>query len=324
MTTPETLPSGISVVVPVYNSEGSLTPLLERLAAALPDLAARYEVILVNDGSRDGSWPVIEQLVARYDWVRGIDHMRNYGQHNALLTGIRQAHYATLITMDDDLQHPPEEIAKLLAKLDEGYAVVYGTPQHEQHGLWRDMASQVTKYVLQAAMGADVARNISAFRVFRTDVRRAFEHYSSHYVNIDVLLTWGTTRFAAQPVRHDARTIGVSNYTFRSLVRHTFNMMTGFSTMPLKFASMLGFGLTVFGILVLVYVVGRALMQGISVPGFAFTASIIAVFSGAQLLALGIMGEYMARMYARTMNRPASVIGRQIGPEADEAATDAE
>lgn len=324
MMTPEVLPTGISVVVPVYNSEGSLTPLLERLAAVLPDLAPRYEVILVNDGSRDGSWPVIEQLVAQYEWVRGIDHMRNYGQHNALLTGIRQARYATLVTMDDDLQHPPEEIAKLLAKLDEGYTVVYGTPQHERHGLWRDMASQVTKYVLQAAMGAEVARNISAFRVFHTDLRRAFERYSSHYVNIDVLLTWGTTRFAAQPVRHEPRTIGVSNYTFRSLVRHTFNMMTGFSTMPLKFASMLGFGLTIFGILVLVYVVGRALLEGISVPGFAFTTSIIAVFSGAQLLALGIIGEYMARMYARTMNRPASVIGHKIGFEVDEEATDAE
>lgn len=324
MTLPAPLPPGLSVVIPVYNSEGSLPPLLEQLAQTLPDLAPQYEAILVNDGSRDGSWAVIEALAARYPWVRGIDHMRNYGQHNALLSGIRLARYATIVTMDDDLQHPPAEIAPLLAKLEEGYDVVYGKPRQEQHGLWRDLASQVTKYVLQAAMGAEVARNISAFRAFRTDVRRAFEHYNSHYVSIDVLLTWGTTRFAAVPVRHDPRTIGVSNYTFPKLMRHTFNMMTGFSTLPLQFASFLGFGLTLFGVLVLLYVVGRALLGGVVVPGFAFTASIIAVFSGAQLLALGIIGEYMARMYARTMNRPASVIGRQVGFPPEEMPADGE
>ncbi|GAB4573712.1 MAG: undecaprenyl-phosphate 4-deoxy-4-formamido-L-arabinose transferase [Anaerolineae bacterium] len=309
----DNLQAGLSVVIPVYNSEGSLEPLIERLGAVLPALADAYEVILVNDGSRDKSWAVIEQLVSRHAWVRGVDLMRNYGQHNALLCGIRLARFATLVTMDDDLQHPPEEIGKLLAKLAEGYDVVYGTPQREQHGLWRDLASQMTKYVLQAAMGAEVARQISAFRVFRTDVRRAFANYDSHFVSIDVLLTWGTTRFAAIRVRHDPRTIGVSNYSFGKLVRHTFNMMTGFSTLPLQVASMLGFGFTLFGILVLVYVVGRALIQGTVVPGFAFTASIIALFSGAQLLALGIIGEYLARMYVRSMDRPSSTARTTIG-----------
>ncbi|NPV67325.1 MAG: glycosyltransferase family 2 protein [Anaerolineae bacterium] len=324
MTLPVSLPPGISVVIPVYNSENSLEPLLARLADVLPTLTPRYEVILVNDGSRDRSWAAIERLAARYPWVRGVDLMRNYGQHNALLCGIRLAAYATLVTMDDDLQHPPEEIGKLLAKLDEGYDVVYGTPRQEQHGLWRDIASQVTKYVLQTAMGAEVARQISAFRVFRTKLRHAFADYNSPFVSIDVLLTWGTTRFAAVPVRHDPRTIGVSNYTFRKLVRHTFNMVTGFSTLPLQFASLLGFSLTFFGVLVLVYVVGRALLEGVVVPGFAFTVTIIAIFSGAQLLTLGIIGEYLARMYSRTMNRPSSVVSQVIGFGAEEKTHDGE
>lgn len=318
MTVATSLPAGISVVIPVYNSENSLEPLLARLADVLPALAPRYEVILVNDGSRDGSWAVIERLAGRYPWVHGVDLMRNYGQHNALLCGIRLAVYATLVTMDDDLQHPPEEISKLLARLEEGYDVVYGTPQQEQHGLWRDLASQVTKYVLQTAMGAEVARQISAFRAFRTAVRYAFADYDGPFVSIDVLLTWGTTRFAAVPVRHDPRTIGVSNYTFRKLVRHTFNMVTGFSTLPLQFASLLGFSMTLFGMLVLVYVVGRALLEGVVVPGFAFTVTIITIFSGAQLITLGIIGEYLARMYARTMNRPSSVINRMVGFSAGE------
>jgi glycosyltransferase involved in cell wall biosynthesis len=136
--------------------------------------------------------------------------------------------------LDDDLQNPPEEIPRLLAKLNEGNDVVYGTPQQEQHGLWRDLASRITKIALQKSMGVDTARNVSAFRVFRTQVREAFFDYRSSFVSIDVLLTWGTTRFAAVKVQHAERTVGQSNYTFGKLVTHALNMMTGFSTWPLQ------------------------------------------------------------------------------------------
>jgi len=234
--------------------------------------------------------------------------MRNYGQHNALLAGIREAQYPVIITMDDDLQNPPEEIPLLLAKLHEGYDVVYGTPAREQHGLSRDLASRVTKLALQSAMGAETARKVSAFRVFRTRVREAFANYQGPFVSIDVLLTWGTTRFAAVSVRHDPRRIGKSNYTFRKLVTHALNMMTGFSVLPLQLASLMGFGFALFGLLMLVYVLGRYLIQGGSVPGFPFLASTIAIFSGVQLLALGIIGEYLARMHFRMMERPTYVI----------------
>ncbi len=243
-------------------------------------------------------------LSSEYELLGGINLMRNYGQHNALLCGIRAARYEVIVTMDDDLQHPPEEIPKLLDKLAEGYDVVYGTPQKEQHGFWRDMASQVTKLALQNAMGSETACNVSAFRAFRTRVRDAFANYQGPFVSIDVLLTWGTTRFAAVPVRHDPRRMGVSNYTFRKLVTHAFNMMTGFSVLPLQLASLIGFAFTLFGLGVLVYVIGRYLIQGGSVPGFPFLASVVAIFSGAQLFALGIIGEYLARMYFRMMERP--------------------
>jgi len=223
------LRSSISVVVPVFNSEGTLDELVSRLKTVLSQFAAEWEIILVNDGSQDESWRVICELARQYSWIRGIDLMRNYGQHNALLAGIREAQYPVIITMDDDLQNPPEEIPLLLAKLHEGYDVVYGTPAREQHGLSRDLASRVTKLALQSAMGAETARKVSAFRVFRTRVREAFANYQGPFVSIDVLLTWGTTRFAAVSVRHDPRRIGKSNYTFRKLVTHALNMMTGFS-----------------------------------------------------------------------------------------------
>jgi len=268
--------------------------------------------VLVNDGSRDQSWKVIQELSRSFPWVRGINLMRNYGQHNALLCGIRAARFDTLVTMDDDLQHPPEEIHKLVAKLEEGFEVVYGFPEHEQHGLLRDIASGLTKLALQKSMGAETARHVSAFRAFRTQARDAFANYHSPFISIDVVLTWATTRFVAIQVRHDPRQAGISNYTFGMLFRHAMNMMTGFSILPLQLANLMGFLCTVFGAVVLVFVVGRYLLYGTTQQGFPFLASIIAIFSGTQLLALGIIGEYLARMHFRMMERPTYTIREQI------------
>jgi undecaprenyl-phosphate 4-deoxy-4-formamido-L-arabinose transferase len=233
--------------------------------------------------------------------------MRNYGQHNALLCGIRAARGDFIVTMDDDLEHQPEEIPRLFARLQEGFDVIYATPEHEQHGLWRAIASRITRLALRSAAGASVARNVSAFRVFRTELRDAFAGYQAPFVSIDVLLTWATNRFGAVKIPFKPRWSGSSTYTFGKLVRHALDMMTGFSTAPLQLASLIGFGCTLFGLVVLVFVVGRYFLEG-SIPGFPFLASIIAIFSGAQLFALGVIGEYLARMHFRTMNRPAYAI----------------
>jgi glycosyltransferase involved in cell wall biosynthesis len=302
--------SSISVVVPAYNSELSLPDLAIRLEAVLKIATPNYELILVDDGSRDGTWEVIRGLVESNDWIRGVRLMRNYGQHNALLCGIRLARYDITVTMDDDLQHPPEEIPSLLERLaGDALDVVYGTPAQEQHGLWRDVATQVTKFALQSTMGGKIARKAGAFRAFRTKLREGFAGYDGPYVSLDVLLTWSTTRFGAISVRHDARKLGASNYTFRKLVVHALNMVTGFSTWPLQLASLVGFFFTVVGIAALLFVLIRYLIQGGSVPGFSFLASIIAIFSGAQLFSLGIIGEYIARMHARAMQHPTYAIG---------------
>lgn len=298
------LSAGVSVVIPVFNSETICAELIGRLGQVLTASGARFEVLLVNDGSHDRSWAQISNLAAEYPWVRGVDLMRNYGQHNALLCGIRAARLNVIVTLDDDLQNPPEEIPKLLERLTAECDVVYGTPERERHGFWRDVASRVTKLALQSAMGVEIARSVSAFRAFRTELREAFAHYDGPFVSIDVLLTWGTTRFAAIPVRQDPRRRGVSHYTFRNLMTHALNMLTGFSTLPLQIASLMGFVLTLLGVGILVYVLARYFFGGNRVPGFPFLASIIAIFSGAQLFALGIIGEYIARMHFRMMARP--------------------
>lgn len=302
----------LSIVVPVFNSAPELGVLRDRVRGAMADMGVTHELVLVNDGSVDDSWARIVALVSRCPEVRGINLMRNYGQHNALLCGVRAARAPVIATIDDDLQNPPEAIARLLAKLNEGYDVVYGTPQMEQHSFLRNVASRVTKIALQSAMGAETARHVSAFRVFRTRARDAFESYQGPFVNVDVLLTWGTTRFAAIEVPREPRTRGTSNYTVRLLITHALNMMTGFTTLPLQVASFIGFGLTVFGAFVLAYVIGRYIWTGASVPGFPFLASIITIFSGAQLFSLGIIGEYLARMHFRMMERPPYVVGEAV------------
>src|ERR1700719_887698 len=153
----------VSVVVPVYNSSAVLPLLVEELHRVLDGCSSRYEVIFVNDASPDQSWAVIRELAQRHAWIHPINLMRNYGQHNALLCGIRAACYDVIVTMDDDLQHPPEEIPNLLAQLTDRYDVIYGVPQQEQHGLGRDLASWITKLALPNIMGAEIARKVSAF-----------------------------------------------------------------------------------------------------------------------------------------------------------------
>ncbi|MFC1630584.1 glycosyltransferase family 2 protein [Pseudomonadota bacterium] len=300
----------IACVVPVYRSQAILRELHRRIVEAIEPIDPNFELLFVEDCGGDDSWEVIRILAKEDPRVRGIQMARNYGQHNALLCGIRAAKGEIIVTLDDDLQNPPEEIPKLLYQLNQGSDVVYGTPEQEQHGFLRDAASRITKMALQSAMGADTARNVSAFRAFRTKLRNAFEAYRSPTVNIDVLLTWGTTRFSAVPVIHDTRYIGESGYTLRKLITHALNMMTGFSTVPLQMASVMGFTVAAMGFVILIYVVGRYLIFGTSVPGFPFLASIITIFSGAQLFALGIFGEYLARMHFRSMERPPYVVSQ--------------
>jgi glycosyltransferase involved in cell wall biosynthesis len=262
----------------------------------------------VEDCGRDESWSIICELACQFPNITGIKLSRNYGQHNALLCGIRAAKGNVIVTMDDDLQHPPEELPKLLEKLSEGFDVVYGAPEKEPHGFLRGLASQITKLVLQKSMGAETARQISALRAFKAKLSDAFEDYRNPSVNIDVMLTWVTTNFSVVKVRHEQRKSGVSGYTMRMLIRHAFNMMTGFSALPLQMASITGFVFALFGFLVLAYVLIRYFAIGAVVPGFAFLASIIAVFSGAQLLAIGVIGEYLARIHFRTMERPPFIV----------------
>lgn len=296
--------STVSVVIPVFNAEATISELCSEIITELENKVQDFEIVLVEDCSRDNSWQLIKSLAAENERIHGISLGKNFGQHNALLCGIRSARHEVIVTIDDDLQHPPSQIPLLLEELAEGHDVVYGVPRVEQHGFLRNAASRLTKLALQSTIGTEAARNVSAFRAFSTHLRDGFHDFQSPHVSIDVLLTWATARFSSVKVEHRPRANGVSNYTLRKLISHAFNLVTGFSSLPLKLASVAGFVLTIFGLLILSYVLVRYFVNGGSVPGFAFLASIITIFSGTQMFVMGIFGEYLARIHFRTLNQP--------------------
>lgn len=298
----------VTVVIPVFNSSSTLAPLVDRCCSVLANWTTDFEIILVNDCSLDDSWIVICQIVRSLSRTTAINLVGNYGQHNALLCGIRQARGDIIVTIDDDFQNPPEEILKLLDKLESGYDVVYGTPLDDQHPMFRKFASKSTKFVLQKAMGAQTASNISAFRAFRTNLRMAWATASEPSINLDVLLTWSSRSFVSVPVKHNTRMAGVSNYTTAKLLKHALNMITGFTVLPLRLAGFLGLFLSLLGFTTLFYILLSYLIHGPTVPGFAFLASIVSFFGGFHFLALGILGEYLARIHLRTAGQPQYVI----------------
>ncbi len=300
----------ISVVIPVYNSEKIIGTLVEILIDVLTDLCNSFEIILVNDSSSDNSSKIISKLNQDYEQVNFLELAKNYGQHNALLCGIRHAKYEIIVTLDDDLQNPPEKIPDLLNQLNKGYDVVYGAPiKLENGGILRNLTSIITKSLfLRYIMGVNEAKYVSPFRIFRTKIRESFKDYNLKFVTLDVLLTWGTNNFSHVYIEHEKRKIGKSNYNVRMLIQHALNMITGFTVLPLQLATILGLIFSIFGFSVLAFVVISYFYNDRNVEGFTFLASIISLFSGVQLLSMGIMGEYLARIYHAQIGKPQYII----------------
>lgn len=306
-----TVPSSpsVSVVIPCYRSEATIGSLVEGLHESLED--REYEVICVVDGSPDDTWSVVESL-ARHPRVRALDLMRNYGQHNAVLAGVRAARNEVVVTMDDDLQHSPGDVPKLVEALDEGVDLVYAVPEEEPHGFWRGLGSRSGKRLIARLLGVSGARQISAFRAFRTEMRSSFEDVKDAFVSIDVLLSWTGSIVRSISVKMNKRPSGESNYTFRTLLRHTVNMVTGYSAAPLRVVTWVGFLTALVGLVLFIYVLILFFSGQTQVAGFTTIAAMIAMFSGTQLFALGILGEYIGRLHSRSISRPSYVVRREI------------
>lgn len=296
-----------SVVIPVYNSENSLAELISRIIKVLTPISENFEIILVDDGSYDNSWSVLKNLSQKDNRIKGFRLMRNFGQHNALICGFNHATGENIITLDDDLQNPPEEIPKLITKKKTGgFDVVYGEYISKKHSIFRNLGSGFIQFLYKRIF--KVKKNFTTFRIISGTVIRNVVNYKSSFVFIDGLIAYITRNIGYADVEHKKRTAGSSNYNPAKLLKLSFNMLTNFTIFPLQFTSFLGFIFAIAGFVLGIYFLIRKLFFDISVPGYASLIITIAVFSGVQLISLGLIGEYLGRIHLNINQHPQFII----------------
>ena len=300
----------LSIVIPVFNGARSVAELI----GALEDLPipGGHEIVLVNDGSADNSLEVIRAL---FDKTRVpitlVDLARNYGEHNAVMAGLRHASGAHVITMDDDLQNPPEEVQRLLSFTQHsGKEVVYTYYQDKRHPIWRNLASRFANRVADFVLDKPSGLYLSSFRCMSAFVVREITRYEGPFPYVDGLILQVTQDIDRLLVDHLPRSAGRSNYTMRRLLRIWMNMFVNFSVMPLRISTLSGFFLSGLGAIGGTIVVGEALFRS-PPPGWASLMAAVLLLSGVQLLILGIVGEYLGRLYL-TMNRKPQFVVKEV------------
>jgi undecaprenyl-phosphate 4-deoxy-4-formamido-L-arabinose transferase len=300
-----------SVVIPVYRSAETLRALLERLSTVLDDLGSPYEIVLVDDGSPDDSWHILCELRRLYpDRVVAVQLMRNYGQHNALMCGFRRSRGRFIVTMDDDLQNPPEEVPKLLEALRaRDLDLVYGSYGSKAHSGWRNLGSRLVNAFFRMVFRSGVT--VTSFRAIRRELLESIFSYNLNFTFIDGLLAWNTQRIGEVAVDHQPRAKGRSGYSLSKLAVLALNLFTNFSLLPLQVVSLCGLVVSVAGLLTALYYLVEFVLHQITVPGYASTIIAVLVLGGLQLLSLGIMGEYLGRLHLN-VNRKPQYTERQI------------
>jgi len=297
-----------SVVVPVYNSQHTLTPLYERLKAVFDrELEASFELILVDDASADGSWEVMQALRQRDKAVRIVQLVNNAGQHNALMCGFSYARGAYVITMDDDLQNPPEEIPVLYRAIQQGgLDLVVGVPEEKKHSLFRNTGTVVMNRLHEKVLNKPSHLRFGSFRIFTAEAvaRMLALRTSYHYITANILRVISHRRIANVTVQHHSRTVGRSGYTLGRLVKLASNLIINHSAIPLRMGIYLGFFISALCILYGLYIVGRIILVGpFGVAGWATTVVLTSFLFGLLFLFLGIMGEYIYRIL-NEINQP--------------------
>ncbi len=288
----------LSIIIPVYGSEETLRELINRIEAACDKTSRSYEIICVNDGSLDNSWKTLVALVSEQpnQRLKAIDLMRNFGQHNALMCGIRHSSGKLIITIDDDLQNPPEEIPKLIHAIEESRAdLVYGQYVSKQHKPWRNLGSAVVNAFYRFVFKNNIT--ITSFRIFRGELGQSIASYNLNFTFIDGLLAWNTQRISSTPIEHHPRACGRSNYSIAKLSTLAMNLLTNFSLIPLQAVSAIGFLTSVCGLLAGFYYLVLYLLGKIVVAGYASLIIAVLVLGGLQMLSIGVVGEYLGRLH---------------------------
>jgi undecaprenyl-phosphate 4-deoxy-4-formamido-L-arabinose transferase len=301
----------LSIVIPVYRSAVILPALIERLAGVLPKRYSSYEVILVDDASPDDTWQSIETLCQSYAWVKGVGLRTNAGQHGAIVAGLNHASGDVIVTMDDDLQHSPEDIPFLVDKIQEGHDVCYATFNSRHHERWKIWGSRFNNFVANILLKKPRDLYLSSFKAFHREIRNEIIKYQGPFPYVDGLILSVTRHIVSIEVEHHPRLEGKSNYSFVKLVRLWTHMATNFSILPLRVASYLGIAFSIAGfVLAIVLVVARLSSAEIPV-GWTSLAVAILVIGGIQLLALGAIGEYLGRAFLVLNRQPQFVVRRK-------------
>ncbi len=298
---------GLTIVVPVYRGAATVGTLVAALSALAPE--GGIEIVLVNDGSPDNSGEVCRALAASATVpMTYIEHARNFGEHNAVMSGLRHARGAYVITMDDDLQNPPEEVIRLYDHARRGnWDVVYTRYAEKMHEGWRNLGSRFANAVADRLIDKPRGLYLSSFRCMSALVVREVVRYTGPYPYIDGLVMQVTQRIDSIEVKHLARFEGRSNYTMVRLIRLWMNLATSFSVAPLRFAAYAGVGMGFLGMLAAGFVILEAFM-GETPSGWASTMTVTLLVAGAQFLILGVLGEYVGRAYLAANGKPQGVV----------------
>jgi glycosyltransferase involved in cell wall biosynthesis len=306
--TPASVPA-LSVVIPVYNGAGTIGTVVSALSG-LP-VAAAMEIVLVVDGSPDDSAAVCRHLAetSRVP-ITVIEHARNYGEHNAVMTGLRHTQGDFVVTMDDDLQNPPEEVQRLYEDIrDRGLDVVYTFYETKHHAGWRNLGSAAHNKMADLLLDKPKGLYLSSFRCMTGFVAREVARNDGPFPYVDGLILQTTQQLGRLQVHHLPRAEGKSNYTLPRLLRLWLSMALNFSVIPLRAATLFGAAMCLAGFAGLIWVVLEALLST-TPSGWSSTLSVILLLSGTQLLMLGVIGEYLGRMFLTINRRPQSVIRR--------------
>ena len=294
----------LSVVIPVYRSAEGLPLLLERLCQNLSNSFSSWEAVLVNDGSPDHSWQVLEGLVGRYPFLVAVDLRRNCGQDNALMAGLRLSRGEVVVIMDDDLQHDPRDVPRLVARVRDGWDVCFADFETKQQAWWKNLGSAFNGWVARAVIDKPRDVYLSPFKAVSRGVVDEVIRYDGPYPYVDGLILSVTSRFARIDAIHHARAAGSSNYNLVRSVAVWLKLATGFSVRPLRLASFVGLGTSLLAILFGLFLIVRWFLVHSEVEGWTSILVVVSFLGGLQLFGIGIVGEYVGRAYLNINRKP--------------------
>lgn len=303
----------VSFVIPCYRSEKTLSRVVAEIQEKMKWLAQyEYDIFLVNDCSPDDTFKVIKELAKEHKNIKGIDFARNFGQHSALMAGLRHSDGDYVVCLDDDGQTPADEADKLLDKLEEGYDAVYAKYEHKRHSTFRNLGSRLNEVMARIMLGKPKNLYVSSYFAVKRFVVEDMVRYENSYPYVIGLVLRSTQKIANVPVSHREREEGISGYTFKKLIGLWFNGFTAFSVKPLRIATVIGAGSAAVGFCYGIYTIIKRLFNPAVPMGFSSTMSAIVFFGGMIMLMLGLIGEYIGRIYISLNNSPQYVIREKI------------